>query len=295
MKVPLLACSLPCNRFGRSSTRFGYEAMAVGSISLLIGLILTGTAALKLSAIIEGGEQFSQLWLEVLVVLYEFALGLGLLFASRRAGLWLVTLVTLLAFAGFNLNSLRIGQTSCGCFGAVAVSPWKALVLDVGVLAALAVWAGIDRRALTLRKAIPEATAFLLGFALSAVLWVVPVHLTFGSAEAVRARLRGDQVFLEPAALDFGMVSARTVAEAVLLVRNTGPGDVRVIGGTSNCFCTLLPDLPAIVPPNQACPLRVRLGVPARPGEFQFTAVLWTDSPINDAILVPLRGRSVGP
>jgi hypothetical protein len=69
-------------------------------------------------------------------------LGFGLLFARRPAGLWLVAMGTFVIFVGFNLNAIRIGQASCGCFGAVTVSPWGALVLDLAALALLTVWPG---------------------------------------------------------------------------------------------------------------------------------------------------------
>src|SRR4051812_4692196 len=120
--------------------------MLARSMSVLIGLLLAASAALKFVDIAGGRDQSARLWLDLLLILFEFALGLGLVFARRRGGLWLIALVTFLVFVAYNLHAIRIGQASCGCFGAVQTSPWAALVIDLCALVALAVWAVADRR-----------------------------------------------------------------------------------------------------------------------------------------------------
>lgn len=201
----------------------------------------------------------------------------------------------MLIFVGFNVNAVRIGQTSCGCFGAVTVSPWNALLLDVGLLVVLGVWAVVDRNVRNIRQMASESAAFAVGYGGSAALWLIAVSLTFGSTATARAALRGDCVFLDPGVLDFGPVPGGETAEQTITVRNTGPDSVRLIGGTSNCSCTLIPDLPATIPPGEACRLRVFMRFPVNPGAFEVTGVLWTDSSTNETLPVRLRGRSVGP
>jgi hypothetical protein len=234
--------------------------------------------------------------LDVLAVLFELALGVGLTVARRaHAGLWLVTVAAFVGFLGYNLHGLLVGQTSCGCFGAVTVRPGQALALDAAVLVLLSVWAAVDPGARLGASTVRQAGSFLAGYAAAAALWLLPAHLLFGSVEAAAAAVRGDAVFVEPAVLDFGAQPAGTAAEATLTVRATRRQPVRLVGGTSNCSCTLLPDLPAAVPAGGSCRLRVRLTVPRGTGAYQVRAVLWTDSETNDVLPVAIRGRSVGP
>lgn len=162
------------------------------------------TAALKLWHFLAGGSELTPAWLDPIVILYEAALGFGLLFARRPAGLWPVAMGTFAIFVGFNLNAIRIGQASCGCFGAVTVSPWGALVLDLVALALLTAWAWLDREARDLRASAPDTGGFLLGFGLAVVVLLAVVSVGFGSVSAVRASLRGDEVYLDPPAVDFG-------------------------------------------------------------------------------------------
>jgi hypothetical protein len=268
--------------------------MSPAYFAIPVGLLLLTTAALKLIDLVGGGLN-SSAWFDPLVILFEVGLGFGLVITRRSAGLWMVTLLTFLAFAGLNLNTARIGLASCGCFGMVSVSPWYALALDGGVLGVLTLWAFLVRDVRSVRRGLPDAAAFLLGFALTAAVWLSIVHLGFGSTAAAKAALRGDKVFLEPPVIDFGTVPGGIAAEQQFVIHNSGPDAIRVIGGTSNCACTLIPDLPATVSPGESRQLRVRMNVPASSGAFQTNAVLWTDSPTNETIPVLLRGRSVGP
>lgn len=232
----------------------------------------------------------------MLAVLFELALRFGLIVVRRaHAGLWPVTVATFVGFLGYNFHGLRIGQTSCGCFGAVSVRPGDALAPDVAVLVLLSVWAVVDPAVRLGAATVRQAGGFLTGYAAAAAAWLLPAHLLFGSVEAAAAAVRGDAVFVEPAVLDFGPQPAGTAAEAVLTVRASGRQPVRLIGGTSNCSCTLLPDLPAVVPAGGTCQLRVQLTVPHGAGTYQVRAVLWTDSQTNDMLPVAIRGRSVGP
>ncbi|HKB05249.1 MAG TPA: MauE/DoxX family redox-associated membrane protein [Gemmataceae bacterium] len=260
-----------------------------------VGLFLLATAALKLWHFLAGGSELTPAWLDPVLILYEAALGFGLLFARRPAGLWLVAVCTFAVFVGFNLHAIWIGQASCGCFGAVTVSPWGALVLDLVALALLVAWAWRDRETRALRASAPDAAAFLLGFGLAGAVLLTVAGVGFGSVAGARASLRGDEIYLDPPAVDLGAVRAGESRESLVTVFNAGPGDLRVVGGTANCACTLIQELPATIPPGQSRSLRISVKAPASTGAFGFQATLWTDSPTNQAIPVLVRGRSVEP
>jgi hypothetical protein len=268
--------------------------MKTSIVAIPVGLFLLLTAALKLWHFLAGASELTPAWLDPVLVLYEAALGLGLLFARRPARLWPLTVATFAVFVGFNFRAIWIGQASCGCFGAVKVSPWGALVLDLGALALLTVWACRDRETRALRTSAPDAGGFLLSFGLAVGLFLGVVSIGFGSVAGARASLRGDEVFLDPPLVDLGTVPAGEVSEKLLTVFNAGRGDVRVLGGTSNCACTLIRDLPVTIPPGQSVSLRISVKTPPSTGAFQFQAILWTDSSINETVPVHVRGRSVG-
>lgn len=268
--------------------------MSSAYFAIPIGLLLIGTAALKLLDLSNGGTS-SSAWYDPLIILFEFSLGIGLVFSRRRIGLWLVSVATFGAFAVYNMDSIRVGQASCGCFGSVPMSPWNALALDVAVLALLALWATLNRDTRSVRQGLPDVVAFSGGIAVTSLIWLMVVHVGFGSTAAMWSALRGDHMFLETSVVDFGPVPSGQAAEHHLVIRNSSAADIRVIGGTSNCACTLIPDLPTTVAPGESRRLLVRMNVPRTSGAFQINAVLWTDSQTNEAIPVLLRGRSVGP
>src|SRR5437773_4648445 len=100
----------------------------------ILGCLLLVTAGLKLHglAIVPIGAAgfFSSPWIQILIVEWEIALGIWLVWGGNRAVAWLAATATFLAFAGVNFWHVWVGQASCSCFGAIHVDPWLALMLD---------------------------------------------------------------------------------------------------------------------------------------------------------------------
>lgn len=167
--------------------------------------------------------------------------------------------------------------------------------MDLAALALLATWAWRDRETRTLRASAPEAAGFLLGFGLTVAVLLSVTSVGFGSVAGARASLRGDEVYLDPPTVDLATVSGGETTGSWINVFNASRGDVRVVGGTANCACTLIPDLPVTIPPGQSWSLQIWVKAPTDAGVFRLRATLWTDSPTNQTIPVLLRGRSVGP
>lgn len=260
-----------------------------------VGLFLLASAMLKYWHFLASGSEMTPAWLDPVIVLYEAALGLGLMFANRPAGLWLVAVVTFSIFVMLNLYGILVGQASCGCFGSIAVSPWNALVLDVLALALLAAWAWRDRTTIAIRASVPDVVGFLVGFSIVVAVLLSAVSVGAGSIAGLRATLRGDDVFLGSSVVDFGEIQRGETSESSITVINASSTELRVVGGSATCACTLIPSLPATIPPGESRELQVRVKAPASSGVFRLAATLWTDSPKNQSISVMLRGRSVGP
>ncbi len=106
--------------------------------------------------------------------------------------------------------------------------------------------------------------------------------------------LRGQRVFTREATVDYGAIPAGGVGEARVEVVNLTSTPVRVVGGTSDCSCTAVKDLPVEVPPGGSVTVAVRLKAPDATGNFQRTAWLWTDAPGHQSLPLTLVARSTG-
>ena len=110
-------------------------------VRVTLGLILLTAAGLKAHQLatepVLSIDIFTYRWSLAIQVQFELVLGLWLLGGVHRRLLWLVSTVCFALFALVSLHKALAGQASCGCFGAVRVSPWYTLVLDVAAAGAL--------------------------------------------------------------------------------------------------------------------------------------------------------------
>ncbi len=74
------------------------------------------------------------------VVAAEFFVAFGLLLNVTPKAIWMcaIVLFTCFGIASFTMAMLEI--PSCGCFGAIRVSPWVSLGLDAGVVMCMVSW-----------------------------------------------------------------------------------------------------------------------------------------------------------
>ncbi|MEN8163890.1 MAG: hypothetical protein ABFS37_07160 [Acidobacteriota bacterium] len=98
---------------------------------------------------------------------------------ARPIGLFLLGL-----FLPVLVGDLMLGASSCGCFGAVAVSPWVTLVIDGGLFAGLWYFGG-KAPSLRVEKILPTLPVVVAG------LWVV---LSFMVGFAVGGTANGNSV-----------------------------------------------------------------------------------------------------
>jgi len=106
------------------------------------------TAGVLLSAAVLKGYQLStepvgaggilsNRWLLAVGVEIEIILAAWLLSGFQKRLSWQVAGAVFAVFSMITLYKGVSGESSCGCFGKVEMSPWHTLILDVGVLAAL--------------------------------------------------------------------------------------------------------------------------------------------------------------
>lgn len=113
---------------------------------LVLALILWGAACAKavsgLTSPIapeEAGFPAGR-WTGLGLAAMEAGLAVWLLSGVHPVWAWRTTLGSFVVFAAMSLAKVVAGDTSCGCFGDLEVSPWLSFMLDATVIASLIVW-----------------------------------------------------------------------------------------------------------------------------------------------------------
>lgn len=269
-------------------------------ISRLVGLLLLVAAGLKLSGfnvdpVVRSG-QLNASWVQLVLIQFEILLGIWLLSGWKQAGSWLATVITFTGFAAYSLYAALIGQTSCGCFGKLPVSPWYAFALDLGVLLIL----GLCR---PLRQDLwPSSAAEWRSIAGDTCLVAIEVAALFGiltlaayvfvgSPAAALARLRGEEVSVYPDFVDLGTGESGEIKVAQVEIVNRTNRPIRVVGGTSDCSCTVLGDLPVELGPGDVRSISVQMRMPKSSGLFARSAVLQIDNNGMTRVKFQVGGR----
>lgn len=275
--------------------------MANRIISRIVGLLLLAAVAAKVNGLrVDALPQvglLSMRWVQVATLEWEAILALWLFWGHYRITAWAVALATFAAFAAVSAHLGFVGESSCGCFGALSVSPWIAFGLDVAVIAALTIWRPDLRAAVCARG---RAVTRLAGAALCFVLIVGSLlgamagaaTLRFGSTEAALAHLRNERIAIRPRMLDVGVASCGEVVRVRVEVVNWTDREVRIVGGTADCSCFVLEDLPVTIPPGERRHIAASIASPKSPGVFMRDAYVWTDDAVQRWVLLRFTGES---
>lgn len=80
--------------------------------------------------------------------------------------------------------------------------------------------------------------------------------------------------------LDLGTGKPGDYLEGTITIRNVSDRPIRLVGGTSDCSCTVLRDLPVTIAPGGAAAVGIQLHiVSAESGQLTRTVFLRTDDP----------------
>jgi hypothetical protein len=97
---------------------------------------------------------------------------------------------------------------------------------------------------------------------------------------------------VEPRTLSVGKGLAGEERSGTLEVRNGADHPIRLVGGTSNCSCAAIRDLPADIPAGEMRLIRVTVTIPPDPGKFVRKAFLFTDDEQERFLEFNLAGES---
>jgi hypothetical protein len=288
-----------------ASGRLGKERAFERIVFVALGVLLLMTAWLKLQgpanrALGQNTILFTPR-VQFVVMEVEALLGLWLLSGRAKRAAWFFAVAFFLTVAGVSLRLGLMGQSSCGCFGRIRVSPWSAFALDVACLAGL----GLCRP--SFRRGQGDNTAdshrlremFMIGGGVGAILAVClgGVLLASGSRPGdFLARVRGDRITVEPPVTDLGPGETGQKCRFTVLLDNHTDHTIRIVGGTTSCACTVTDDLPVSIPPGGFVPVTVSTGFKGTPGlfqqEFQF---YYADGEEQGRVLARFEGRVVSP
>ena len=239
---------------------------------------------------------FSAPAFQFLVILFEVGLGVWLLSGKQQLGAWLAVLVTFAAFAAFaGISSYQgvIGQASCGCLGSkVTVNPWIMFGIDLVAIAALLVARPDFKPLWENRVRIVRTTSAVVGVYLLVMAALAAVaYLGYGSVDAALASLRQERISVSPSLVDMGEGVPGETRQATVELTNRTDKPVRLIGGTADCSCTVLADLPVTIPPGESRSITVSVRLPNASGSFNRKAKLQLDDLGFNTVSFRLTGR----
>lgn len=247
-----------------------------------VGAVLLLAAGLKAYGLLQGVMP-THGWLslpsaQIAVVTAEMLLAVWLLSGVAAGAAWLTAVLTFSTFAAYSTYLGYLGVASCGCFGAVTVSPWVAFLIDTVVLGCLL----IRRPNLTtvrvdiVQMSRPVVAVSLVVAVITTLLAGIGT-LVFGSVPATFAYLRGQSLSC-PTQLDLGTGKPGDRLEYSVAVTNHSSRAVTLIGGTSDCSCLTTGALPITIPPGGTTSFPIRLKIPTKAvGVMTRNATVFTD------------------
>jgi Protein of unknown function (DUF1573) len=269
-------------------------------VAKALAVLVVAAAVLKLQGLGEGPVSasgvFSAPEFQMAIIEFEAILAVWLFSGKYPVGSWLMASVVFVCFAVVSASQGLIGQTSCGCFGRLTVNPWQAFVLDLVVLAALAIGRPDLRPAegswyRASDSFIRSCGPWLAGVVLVSAMLIGSAHYSFGSLTGAVAYFRGDRVSISPRLLDVGEGATGEKRSLTVEMTNWTDQPIRVFGGTRDCSCTVLNDLPMTVPPKERRLLSVNFSLSGNSGVFNRTAGFLVDDKGFKEVSFVITGR----
>ncbi len=252
------------------------------AVRVAVGLLLVGTAGLKLAGI--GVDPVPQVYVlslpswRLATIEVEAIVGLWLIAGLWQRAAWVCAFCLFAVLAVASAYFSWMGVSSCGCFGPLSVSPTWTLALDAALLVTLlAVHPPLREGHETRKQAIVAVIANVLAFA-GSLMTIGGATLAAGEIgiAPVLAQARGERLVIDPPLVDLGERPGGFYV-ANIRVRNHTDHAVRLTGGTYDCACNTALALPISIPPHAEVDLPIRLAFTDFPGLREGRYQLLTD------------------
>lgn len=167
-------------------------------------------------------------------------------------------------------------EPTCGCFGAVPVSPWLAAGIDV--LAVLALLAArrkcLHRNGDAATGWAPDAPVLAVGL-LGALIAYASTVMVFGSPSEAVNWFNGDRLSVLPRLIDLGHVPAGERRSIDIELLNLGQKPTHIVGARAACNCVVVGGLPATIPAGASRRVSLVVSPKAVAGKFSQLVVLF--------------------
>lgn len=119
-------------------------------------------------------------------------------------------------------------------------------------------------------------------------------YLTFGSIYAAVGFLRGDGLAADTATQSFGVAKPGSTSEMIFNIRNITRQPITILGAATSCNCLVVDSLPKKLGAGETYPLKVRIRIGPKLGDFHQDMELFTDYPTQPSMPLELTGIIVG-
>ncbi|MGL4423241.1 MAG: MauE/DoxX family redox-associated membrane protein [Gemmataceae bacterium] len=263
----------------------------ITGVVLIVASVLKVTSRAEVSSVLS--NFISPSWLQLSIVQYELFLGAWLLSGVSKPASKLVAIITFALFAIYTLQSILSGQPSCGCFGALPMKPWWTLGIDVILATGLTL--GFFSGKLDKTEVLIDIVQFVLAMALTIGMWSIVVVYRYETTENAIALLRGQRLVIPSSKIDLGDVPVDSTTTGTIELMNRSGEVVKLAGGSTDCVCTMIEDLPMDIPAGETRSIRVRYKAPASAGKIQHIGTIYTNNSQQSAVEITIVGQAIAP
>jgi hypothetical protein len=126
---------------------------------------------------------------------------------------------------------------------------------------------------------------------LFSVLLLGTLYVCFGSIPAATAYFRGERITIWPLIVHLDPGKKDDVQNVTIEVYNWTASPVRLIGGSFDCACSVVEDLPVEIPAQESRAVRISVQLAANPGGFVRRADFLVDDHGLKRVNFTLTGR----
>lgn len=113
----------------------------------------------------------------------------------------------------------------------------------------------------------------------------------FGSVQAAFQYVAGQTLVVDEALKSFGAVDLGQVTDVTFQLKNIGDRDLRIVGSSSSCTCTVPDELPMTIEPGRMKSLRVTVLSPGTPKKLRLPLTLYTSNPRQKEVELLIVGE----
>lgn len=206
----------------------------------------------------------------VIAVPVQAAIGVALILFTRRKITVDASTALIALYACYNLLAWWRSSPSCACLEVVTVPPSWMLVLDIALLSLLVVIRHFLGNDLVLDSNCSETNLVMVcsGIVLGALLITAPI-----------SRVQAKEQLIEVLQPSRDIVRRGTMGSKFVFfveIKNNGTQEVELIGGTANCSCITLQELPCTVAAGEVRLVPVQLFTSSS-GDYKVTLFAKTD------------------